>query len=162
MSQNGDRQTLESLDALLSYSADNPLALLNSLQMFSQDLQRLQPPADGSAIELSDFPFMPKGLNLNPKMAIKGQHLTVYNGDNAEQQANLLGNEALTKNGLFSVSFDLNRMYDPIITAAQLSGESIPSEAMFLHNYNMRMKFDIDINNNGIVFNSHVSNKVAK
>ncbi|ABM04499.1 conserved hypothetical protein [Psychromonas ingrahamii 37] len=152
--------SLESLDALLSYSADNPLALFNSLKMFSPDLQRLQPPADGSAVDLSEF--IPKGLNISPKMAIKGQNLVIYNGEKSEQQADLMSSEALTKNGLFTFSFDLTRMFDPIITATELSGESMPSEAMFLQNYNMRIKFDIDINQQGIVFNSHVSNEVKK
>jgi hypothetical protein len=160
LSKNGDKQALESLDALLSYSADNPLTLFNSLKMFSPDLQRQQPPADGSAVDLSEF--VPKGLNISPKMAIKGKHLVIYNGEKSEQQADLMSTEALTKNGLFTFSFDLTRMFDPIITAAELSGESVPSEAMFLQNYNMRMKFDIDINQQGIIFNSHVGNKVKK
>lgn len=154
------KQSLESLDALLSYSADNPLALFNSLKMFSPDLQRLQPPADGSPVDLSEL--IPKGLNISPKMAIKGKNLVIYNGEKSEQQADLMSTEALTKNGLFTFSFDLTRMFDPIITAAELSGESMPKEAMFLQNYNMRMKFDVDINHQGIVFNSHVSNEVKE
>jgi hypothetical protein len=160
MSKNGGKQSLESLDALLSYSADNPLALFNSLKMFSPDLQRLQPPADGSPVDLSEL--IPKGLNISPKMAIKGKNLVIYNGEKSEQQADLMSTEALTKNGLFTFSFDLTRMFDPIITAAELSGESMPKEAMFLQNYNMRMKFDVDINHQGIVFNSHVSNEVKE
>ncbi|HEY7865361.1 MAG TPA: hypothetical protein VIC51_05110 [Psychromonas sp.] len=162
MSQDGDKQALESIDALLSYSADNPLTLFNSLKMFSPDLQQLQLPADGTAVDLSEFPFIAKGLNIAPKMAVKGNHLVIYNGEKSEQQADLLSSEALTKNGLFTFSFDFKRMFDPIITTAELSGESIPSEAMFLQNYNMRMKFDVDINQQGIVFNSHVSNEVKK
>ncbi|MFT7053784.1 MAG: hypothetical protein ACJAU1_001341 [Psychromonas sp.] len=162
MSQNGDKQALESIDALLSYSADNPLTLLNSLKMFSPDLQQLQLPADGTAVDLSEFPLIPKGLNIAPKMAVKGNHLVIYNGEKSEQQADLLSSEALTKNGIFTFSFDFKRMFDPIITAAELSGEKIPSEAMFLQDYNMRMKFDVDINQQGIVFKSHVSNKVEK
>ncbi|MFT6927555.1 MAG: hypothetical protein ACJAZP_003192 [Psychromonas sp.] len=162
ISKNGDKQALESIDALLSYSADNPLTLLNSLKMFSPDLQQMQLPADGTAIDLSASPLIPNGLNVNPKMAIKGNHLVIYNGQKSAQQAELLSNEALTKNGLFTFSFDFKRMFDPIITAAELSGESIPKEAMFLQDYNMRMKFDIDVNQQGIVFNSHVSNKVEK
>jgi len=162
ISQNGDKKALESIDALLSYSADNPLNLLNSLKMFSPDLQQLQLPADGTAVDLSEFPFIPKGLNISPKMAVKGKHLVIYNGEKSEQQADLLSSEALTKNGLFTFSFDFKRIFDPIITAAELSGESIPSEAMFLQDYNMRMKFDLDIHEQGIVFNSHVSNQVEK
>lgn len=162
MSQDGDKQALESIDALLSYSADNPLNLFNSLKMFSPDLQQVQPPADGAAVDLSGFPFIPKGLNIAPKMAVKGNHLVIFNGEKSEQQADLISSEALTKNGLFTFSFDFKRMFDPIITAAELSGESIPGEAMFLQNYDMRMKFDLDVNEQGIVFNSHVSNKVEK
>lgn len=160
LSQNGNKKVLDSIDALLSYSADNPLTLFNSLQMFSPDLQRLQPPVDGSAVDLSEF--IPQGVNISPKMAIKGKHLVIYNGEKSEQQADLMSSEALTKNGLFTFSFDFKRMYEPIITAAELSGESVPSKAMFLQNYNMRMKFDIDINQQGIVFNSHVRNEVQK
>ncbi|WP_372881631.1 hypothetical protein [Psychromonas sp.] len=162
VSKNGNNQSLESLDGLVSYSADNPMLLFSSLQMFSPALQRMQLPADGSAVDLSTRALLPYQLNIQPKIALKGKHLVIYNGKKAQQQANLLSDELLSQNGLFSLSFDFNRMLDPLIAAAELSGEPLPEEAMFLQNYNMRMKFDLDINENGIVFDSHASNKVNK
>jgi len=162
ISQNRDAQTLESLDALVSYSADNPMTLFSALQMFSPDLQQLKLPTDGSGVDLSTLAVLPDELNINPKIAIKGKHLVVYSGKKGEQQANLLSAETLAKNGLFTLSFDFKRMIDPLIAAAKLSGKALPEKAMFLQNYNMRMKFNLDINKNGIVFDSHSSNKIEK
>ncbi|MGB5444226.1 MAG: hypothetical protein WBM99_01860 [Psychromonas sp.] len=162
VSKNGDNQSLDSLDALISYSADNPTILFNSLQMFIPALQRIQLPVDGSAVDLSASDLLPYGLNIQPKIAVRGKHLVIYNGTKALQHANSLSEEALSQNGLLTLSLDYKRMIEPLIAAAELSAEILPEEAIFLKNYNMRLKFDLDINESGIVFDSHASNKVTE
>ncbi|WP_413699756.1 hypothetical protein ACLKMH_20595 [Psychromonas sp. KJ10-10] len=72
---------LESLDALLTLSADNPALLFNTVKMFLPELQQLTLTADGDTIELSPILPMAKQLNIAPKLAIKGKHLVIYNGE---------------------------------------------------------------------------------
>jgi hypothetical protein len=159
--ENG-QQVLQSADALFTYSADNPMMLFNSLKMFSPELEQIELKEDGSAIDLSQIINTPESLHLSPKIAIKGKHLVIYSGIKGEQQANKLSSEALVKNGLFNFSFDINKLLTPLITATELSGEIFPEEALFLKDYNMRMKFTLDVTDNGITFDSRVNNKTKK
>ena len=53
-------------------------------------------------------------------------------------------------------------MFTPIVTAIELTGETIPKEALFLSDYNTRMKMSFDINQQGLIFNSYINSKAAK
>ena len=101
-------------------------------------------------------------MHIAPKMAIKGKHLVIYSGIKGEQQANKLSDEILAKNGLLNFSADINKWLTPLITATELSGETFPEEALFLKNYNMRMRFTVDVTDNGITFDTWVNNKTKK
>ena len=151
---------LDSFDALLAVHADNPLAIFNSIRMFSPELQQVNLSDDGKAISLKDLFPVPVALNINPKIAIKGKHLVIYNGTKGEQAAEKLGQEPLSANGLYQLSFDVNKMLTPFVSATQLmSGESIADEMQFLMDYDARMNINLDINEQGIRFDSTVNNK---
>ena len=153
---------LDSLDALFTISAENPEQLFNSVKMFVPELQQIQLTDGGEAIALSSMLPIPSELNLDPKLAIKGKHLVIYNGNKGEEVANSLASEALSKNGLYSMGFDFKKMVTPMITATELSGETIPEELMFLTEYDARMQMSIDINQEGLIFKSKINNKAAK
>jgi len=153
---------LESLDALFTISAENPEQLFNSVKMFLPELQQIQLKADGEAVDLSTMLPIPSAINVAPKLAIKGKHLVIYNGEKGEKVANTLSSEALTKNGLYNFSFDFKKMVTPIITATELSGETIPEEAMFLTEYDARMQMSIDVNEQGLIFKSSINNRAPK
>ncbi|MEH6452871.1 MAG: hypothetical protein V7782_07495 [Psychromonas sp.] len=162
MTKKSGQASLESADALFAYSADNPMMLFNSLKMFSPELQQVELKADGSAVDLSSSIGLPPSLPLKPKMAIKGNHLVIYSGSKSEQQANDLSNEAITKNGLLNFTFDFSKLLAPLITATELSGETFPEEALFLKDYNTRMKLLLDVNDKGITISSQVKNSSEK
>lgn len=150
---------LDSLDALVTISAENPEQLFNSVKMFLPELQQVQLVTDGDAIEIGGLVSIPNELNIAPKLAIKGKHLVVYNGQKGKKAADALSSETLEKNGLYNLSFDFKKMVTPIITATELSGETIPEEAMFLTEYDARMKMSIDINQQGLILKSLINNK---
>ena len=53
-------------------------------------------------------------------------------------------------------------MFAPIVTAAELTGEPLPEEAMFLIDYDARMKMGFDISDQGLVFDSYMNNKAPE
>lgn len=150
---------LESLDALLTISAEDPAQLFNSAKMFLPALQQVQLMPDGKAVDLSDVLPIPSELNFAPKAVIKGKHLIIYNGDKGEQVANTLSSQTLEKNGIYNLSFDFKKMVTLIITATELSGEPIPEEVMFLTEYDARMQMSFDVNQQGLIFKSKINNK---
>ena len=162
ISQLNNEPVLESLDALFTISADNPQQIFNSVKMFSPQLQQIQLSNSGEPIELATLFPIPAELNLAPKLAIKGNHLVIYNGEKGKEAADALSSEQLNQNGMFNLSFDFKKMFTPIVTAAELAGETIPEEAIFLTDYDARMEMGLDINQQGVIFDSYINNKAAK
>ena len=162
ISENNDQAQLDSFDALLAVHVDNPVAIFNSLKMFVSPLQQMELTNNGPAISLKDLFPTPPELNLDPQLAIKGNHLVVYNGNKGLQEAEKLALEKLSANGIYQLSFDAKKILTPISDAAKLAGEIIPEEAMFLMDYDARMNINLDINDQGIRFDSTVNNKSPK
>ncbi|MCG6201261.1 hypothetical protein [Psychromonas antarctica] len=162
ISQPKNDPMLESLDALLTLSADNPEQIFNSAKMFIPALQSVQLNSSSEAIDLGAIFPMPAQLKIDPKLAIKGNHLVIYNGEKGKKVADSLATEALAKNGMYSVSFATKKMFTPIVTAMELANETLPEEAMFLIDYDARMKMSVDINEQGIVFSNYINSKASK
>lgn len=158
INQAQEQVTLDSLDALITVSAEDPLQIFNSLKMFNPQLQQIEL-NDNDVVDLTQFFPLPTELNLSPKLAIKGKNLVIYNGDKGQLAADKLANEAINKNGILNFSVDFKKMFTPIMSAAALAGETIPEEAQYLMNDNTRMKMAIDINDKGIIFESQVQTK---
>jgi hypothetical protein len=162
MKQVDEQPQLDSFDALLAVHIDNPEAIFNTVKMFVPELQQVQLTNNGPAISLKDIYPIPSELNLDPKMAIKGNHFIVYNGNQGLQEAEKLALETVSANGLYQLSFDTKKILTPIKDAAELAGEIIPEEAMFLMDYDARMNLNIDVNDQGIRFDSVFNNKSSK
>lgn len=156
-STNGDLQ-IDSLDALITLSAENPQQLFNTAKMFLPELQHLQLASDSEPVQLIKILPIPPELNIDPQLAIKGQHIVIYNGKKGEQAANQLATETLSKNGLTSISLDLKKIF----AAASLSGEPIPAELKYLTEYDMRLQMSSDVNEQGLISKSKINTKGAK
>jgi len=143
--------------------ADNPAAIFNSIKMFSPELQQVRLIDNGPAISLKNIFPIPTQLNIDPKLALKGSHLVIYNGTKGLQEAEKLALEKLSANGLYQLSFDFNKMLTPIASATQfMAGESVAQEMQLLMDYDARMNINLDINEQGIRFDSTVNNKSSK
>jgi len=162
ISEDNDQAKLDSFDSLLAVHVDNPVAIFNSIKMLVKPLHQAQLSNNGPAISLKNLFPMPSELNLDPKLAIKGKHLVIYNGNKGLQEAEKLALEELSANGIYQLSFDAKKLLTPISDAAKLAGEIIPEEAMFLMDYDARMNINIDVNEQGIRFDSVVNNKSPK
>lgn len=152
---------LESLDALVSSSADNPAMLFNMVKPFAPMLAEVQLAENGDATDLSPLLMLPPELGIKPMLAIKGQYLVVYSGDKGLALANKLASEKLSANGMYSLSADYGKMFTPVITLLEMSGEPIPEEVQMLKDYNMRIQMSFDVNKQGIVLGSVVNSKTS-
>ena len=160
-SDDQDNPALDSLDAIISLSTENPSMLFNMLKPFAPELADIQLADGGEAVDLSYLLPLPPEFAIKPMMAVKGDHLVIYTGKVGEEKANDLANEALSNNGLFSLAVDYGKMLTPVITFAEMSGEPLPEELLMMEDYNMQVKMGIDINPTGIIFDSIVDSKVT-
>ncbi|TEW55540.1 hypothetical protein E2R68_03905 [Psychromonas sp. RZ22] len=149
-----EQPQLDNVDALVAIHTDNPEMIFNSIKMFSPELQNVQLVNNGPAVSLNKIYPIPEKLHLDPKLAIKGQHLVIYNGNKGQQEAEKLSLEKLSAIGLYQASFDAKKMLSPIINAAAIAGDVIPEEAMFLMEYNAGMNINLDVNDQGIRFDT--------
>ncbi len=111
-----------SLSALLSIAAENPAAVAGLTAMAPlPELAELQLPGDGTPVALP-IPMMP--LDIEVFAAIKGKHIVVYMGKEAETDANKLTGEALTPNGEWGMTFNYNKLAEIIqqVKMPQLPG----------------------------------------
>ena len=162
MSSQDQEPKLESLDALVSLTADNPSMLFNMVKPFAPMLAELQVADNGEPTDLSPLLMLPPEMNIKPMLAIKGQHLVVYSGDKGLALANKLAGEKPSANGLYSMSADYGKMFTPVLTLLELTGEPIPEELQALKDYNMRVQMSFDVNKQGLVFGSVMNSKASE
>ncbi|MFB2760983.1 hypothetical protein ACE012_15930 [Shewanella xiamenensis] len=161
MSSQDQEPKLESLDALISLTADNPSMLFNMVRPFAPMLAELQVADNGEPTDLSPLLMLPPELNIKPMLAIKGQHLVVYSGDKGLALANKLASEKPSANGLYSMSADYGKMFTPVLTLLEMTGEPVPEELQALKDYNMRVQMSFDVNKQGLVFGSVMNSKAS-
>lgn len=162
LNEGAEQLELKDLDAIVTLSADDPITLFNMVKPFAPELANIQLPTDGSAVDLNSALQLPPYLGFSANMALKGNHLAIYSGDKSQQIADGLAKETLSANGLLSVSADYGKMFTPMMTLLEMSGESIPPEFADLKDYNMKVKVDIDVNTQGIVIDSFVQTHNSK
>ncbi|ACA85074.1 hypothetical protein [Shewanella woodyi] len=160
-SDDQDNPALESVDAIISLSADNPSMLFNMVKPFAPELADIELKDNGEPVDLSYLLPLPPEFGVKPKMAVKGNHLVIFSGEEGEAKAEELAAETLKSNGLYTATVDYGKMITPLVALAELSGEPMPEELAMMKDYNMQLKMSLDINQQGIVFDSVVDNKAT-
>lgn len=159
LDENKSELTIKSLDAIISLSANDPKALFNIISTFRPELADVKLPANGNIVALSSLVPLSPLLGLNPKLIMHKEHMVIFNGDKAEIIANALGDKPMTATGMYSISIDYSKAFTPLVTAAELSGQAVPSELEDLKNYNLRINTGLEINEQGIEFSSYMDLK---
>ena len=161
-SNNGETQ-VDSLNALLTLSAEDPQQLFNTVKMFRPELQQLQLSSDSEPISLLKLLPTPVKMNIDPQLAIKGKHIVIYNGEKGAQAANQLATESLSKNGIYNIGVDLKKVLKPMTSASIDNAEmKVPPELLFLTDYDMRMQMSFDVNEHGLLLKSAINRKGTK
>ncbi|UPW19690.1 hypothetical protein M0C34_05255 [Agarivorans sp. TSD2052] len=152
-------EELESLDAIISVSADNPAVLFDIAKQFSPELASITLPADGSPVDLSGLLPIPPNMNIQPKLALKGNHLVLFNGERAATVSEQLASEPVQNNGLLSMYIDYQQMFEPIVSGIELSGEEVPEELLELKDYRIKAQVNMQVNDQGISFGSSMTSQ---
>ncbi|MBV7315860.1 hypothetical protein [Shewanella sp. NIFS-20-20] len=154
--QMNEQGELNKLDAGISVSTPNPMTLINLLKSMEPRFSSLAVTADGTPTDISDIIGLPSFLPLSVMLAVKGEHLVVYSGDKGQAWADDLAKQTLVSNGVMSASADYQMLYEPLAIAMQMSGEPIPADLEMLQHQPMQVAFDIIVEPQGIVFNTHM------
>ncbi len=161
LDENQGEPSLKSLDGLISLSADDPRALFNMLAPFSPDLAQVKLPENDQVVALSSLVSLPPMPGIDAKLVMKDNHMIIFNGPEAEAVAGTLGQEALTNNGIYSISMDYSKAFTPLVTVAELSGQALPEEVASLQNYDVRFNTGLNVNDKGLVLTSYMNAKAA-
>ncbi|KZN29690.1 hypothetical protein [Pseudoalteromonas luteoviolacea] len=141
---------LSKLDGLATISANDATALFNMAKSFSPEFSSINLPEDGTPVEVNDF--LPPDYQLDKPLyfALKGQHIALYTGEEAEKHANALASQAVEANGMITFGLDTKQLVPLIEKGSKLAGEEVPEELhnLFGDGYQMHMVFDA--NNQGL------------
>lgn len=147
------------VDALVTVSATNPKALLQNLLAMFPQLQGIAVPTDGSAIDLP-MP-LPSGLQIQPKLAIKGNHLVAYAGPKGTHLAQGMADTAVTTNGFMRFGMDYGRYFQILAEIISASGQPIPPEAAEVFDSfkdsDMQFTSSLDFDDRGILMRGDVT-----
>lgn len=101
-------------DMLVTISAEDPSVIASLLTSYVPFLQGQSIPKDGTPIEMA-LP-MP---TVQPKLAIKNQHLVLFTGEQAEAEANKLSSVELTNNGIGALALDYQKLGELMTDSVQ-------------------------------------------
>jgi len=159
--KNGE-PSFETLDALISVSAEKPMLLVDMMKPFYPPLADLDLKENGDPVDMTSMLMLAPKLGIRAKMAIKGQHLVAYTGDKGAELAELMYDQPLDANGFFDLSVDYQKMFTPLVDMIEMSGEPMPEELSLLKDYDMRLQMSVDFTDKGLVIGSIVNSKAKK
>ena len=156
------RQMPKSLDAMLSLSGDNLLALLESAKALRPELASVTLPKAGETLDLTAQSPELQQLGIALKLQATDKHLVLFSGPQALEQAKTLGAQPLSKNGFATVSFDYGKFFKALEQAMQVSGEPVPPELAALKDHQQRLGLQATVTTHGIQLNSNLWLQAAK
>lgn len=156
LSEQQGQPNIDKLDGIVTISAANPVALFNSVKSFYPPLMDVKLPADGSSIKLEQYIDLPLQLSQSLELAVKGEHLVLYRGQQAQTLADSLTNQALDTNGFSNLAVDYQAFFNPVFQFLETTGETIPPELEMLKEANMQLYFNTDFSTKGIEFSSEL------
>lgn len=148
------------LDAVISLSAKDPAALVQTAAAMQPDLAALRIPADGAPVALP----LPLLLPFPTMAAINGSHLTVYAGKQGELIAKELGKLPLeSSQGIMAAAIDYGKYYKLLSDAMTALGKNDPkaAEAVALlksmENAKVRIAMSLDVTDRGVEMKANVA-----
>lgn len=151
VAMDGPSPDIKGVDALLSLSADNPEVLFNMAKTFAPNLASVQLPADGSPVDLSAYIPNPEADQVQPMLALKGQHLVVYTGEKSKAMADALASEKPQNNGVMSLSADYSRLFTPLVPLMEMNATpDVAGQFQILKDLNMKISMKISFSDQGI------------
>lgn len=138
------------LDALLTMSVENVRSFIEGLAMLSPGLADVKLPAAGVEVDLADIVPQAAMFGVAAKLKLADDHLLIYRGDKATQQADAVANSKLVKNGLFSLGMDYAAFFTTLLSTMESSGQPVPENLKALQDMKMKLAMSVDITQQGI------------
>ncbi|WP_027856641.1 hypothetical protein [Marinobacterium jannaschii] len=154
---------LDSFEAIVSLSAENPANLVNLAKSMLPQLAQLELPLDGTAVDISGLLPIPPNFDVQPMLALKGKHLVLYTGDKGAAVADQLKTTAPVANGLLSLSVDYQKAMAPMIPMLQMSADpELADDIALLQGLDLRLKLDLGPNPQGVELLTEFDMKVPQ
>ncbi len=147
--------SVRQLDALVSVSAEKPEQLFNTLKTFVPMLADVELKPNGEPVDLTTLLPIPAQVKVKPMLALKGQHLVIYTQGKSRKLADDLSTEAVTDNGVLSVTMDQGKLMKRLARAAEISGQPVPEELDALKADN-HFSVSLDVQDEGIVIKESI------
>lgn len=97
---------------LVSVSAEDPQALVSLLTSYAPGMSGTKISPDGTPVPLQ-FP----GVPADTFIAIKGSHIVLYRGEQAEQEADALAQEPLSANGTVALALNMSKATESLMSS---------------------------------------------
>ena len=154
--QNPGQPDFKSLNVLATISADDAEALFNIAKSFEPALAGVTLPADGSAIEVNEF--LPIGFELDAPiyLALKGDHLTFYTGEQGKKFADTLNEQTVEANGMMAFSMNTDKFFKALLKGAEIAGEDLGDEFEQFIGQNTQMQINLDVAEKGVVTDTQI------
>lgn len=142
------------IDALLTVSVANVRSFIEGMAMFYPALAQSGLPAVGEEVSLSEISPEAGYLGIDAKLKLTNDHLLIYAGEKANQQAQVVAKSALTKNGLVSFGMDYAAFFGALIQTMEATGQEVPADLAGLQETQMKLSLTVDVEKQGIVTKS--------
>ncbi|MEJ6473516.1 hypothetical protein [Pseudoalteromonas piscicida] len=149
----------KTVDALVTLSAEDPLVLVNTVKGLAPMLGQIQIPEDGSPVSINQYIPSPEPLEMDIKLAVKGDHLVLFTGEKATVIAEKMANQALETNGMTHFSMDMQAFLAPMLETMKAAGQPVPESFDALLQQNMVFEFSMDVAEHGLVFGTDMKLK---
>ena len=154
--QNPGQPDFKSLNVLVTISADDAEALFKIAKSYEPTIANITLPKDGTAIEIKGF--LPKGLFLDEPtyVALKGNHLTFYTGEQGKKFADTLTKQKLEANGMMAFSMNTDKFFKTLLKGAEIAGEELGDEFEQFIGQNTQMQINLDVADKGVVTDTQI------
>lgn len=147
-----DSSTMQptAVDALVSVSVANARSFIGGLAALSPALADVELPQSGEEADLTQLIPQAAMLGVAAKVKLADDHVLVYSGTTAKQQADAVAASKLEKNGLFSMGLDYAAFFNTLAQAMESSGQPVPDNFKALQEMDMKLMMSVDITEQGI------------
>ncbi|WP_172953248.1 hypothetical protein [Vibrio fujianensis] len=152
----------EKLDFLFTLSAENPIALLQTAQMFIPQLAQLTIQPNGNPVDLSALLKSETGVSTPLFARLNDKHLALYAGERSSTNSQSVLASSLEAQGLFQFAVNAPRVLELMELVAEMQGEEVPEDISAGLNSNAVSQITFDVNDHGFVLGYDHNVKMKK
>lgn len=150
--QNPYAPQFDKLDFLFTLSAENPIALVQTAQMFIPQLSQLTIQPNAEPVDLSTLLESETGVSTPLFARLNDKHLALYSGERSSADSQSVLTASLEAKGLFQFGVNAPRLLELVELISEMNGEEIPEDISAGLNSNAVTQVTFDVNDHGFIF----------